>query len=125
MRVLLLNSFSLNMLTINPKKVLSIELIDIEALKDILQAFEDFESYIGHADTAHQLTKLLEVEVKTNRSNVNLCISDLCFVAQYKGPRLPEGTVTLPEGARFEFYQVAILDNDDLIAVLEEEGELK
>lgn len=64
------------------------------------------ESCIGHASTARILSSLLGQEVPVNRCNVQLGHFDTAIVAQYHGPRLPEGATTLPEGATIEFYKV-------------------
>ena len=68
-----------------------------------------FVSAVGHADTA----ALLGVEC--NRVSITLTQSDWLYVAQYKGPRLPEGTTTLPEGACFEWVSIW-LERDDTTA---------
>lgn len=57
-----------------------------------------FVSAVGHADTAALLG------VPCNRVSVKLAqFGDWLYIAQYKGPRLPEGTTTLPEGASFDW----------------------
>lgn len=63
-------------------------------------------SAIGHADTARIVSGILGYEVPANRMNVSLEEGDVLFVAQYKGPRLPEGATTLPEGASIEFLEI-------------------
>lgn len=60
-------------------------------------------SIVGHADTA----RLLGVEC--NRQSVMLGPDDDLIVAQYVGPRLPEGATELPEGARIEWIRVYFL----------------
>ena len=57
-------------------------------------------SVVGHADTAALLG------VPCNRQTLTLDEGDILVVAQYKGPRLPEGTTVLPEGARFDWVLV-------------------
>jgi hypothetical protein len=59
-------------------------------------------SVVGHPDTAAMLG------VAFNRATLRLSAGDVLYVAQYLGPRLPEGTVTLPEGARFEWIEVRL-----------------
>lgn len=68
------------------------------------------ESAVGHKDTARVLSGILGFEVKPNR--VSLCVdeSDVLYLAQLVGERLPEGATTLPEGAHFEFYEVTFRD---------------
>lgn len=63
-------------------------------------------SAIGHADTARVVSGILGYEVPANRINVSLEKDDVLFVAQYKGPRLPEGATQLPDGATLEFLEI-------------------
>ena len=63
-------------------------------------------SAIGHADTARVVSSILGYEVPANRVNVSLEKDDVLFVAQYKGPRLPEGATQLPDGATLEFLEI-------------------
>ena len=65
-----------------------------------------FISGIGHADTARIVSGTLDIEIPQNRVSLTLTGKDTLIVAQYIGPRLPEGTTTLPEGARIEFFKV-------------------
>ncbi len=72
-------------------------------------------SGIGHADTCNQLNELLKgsqvywsPNYKMNRVSLKLKKGSTVVVAQYTGPRLPEGTTVLPEGANFKFYEVTI-----------------
>jgi len=67
---------------------------------------DPFQSFVGHANTAAILTNMLGVEVTMNRGDVTLNVGDELIVAQYKGPRLPEGATSLPEGARIDFLLV-------------------
>ena len=62
----------------------------------------EFVSAVGHADTA------LLLGVPAARISVALQPGDIAYVAQYVGPRLPEGTTELPVGARFEWSAVTI-----------------
>lgn len=64
------------------------------------------QSYIGHADTAAVLSTVLGVEIPVNRGSLVLEKDESIFIAQYTGPRLPEGATQLPEGASFKFYGV-------------------
>ena len=102
MKKALSNAFSINM---------------IAAFKDVKVRFEevspsdipaDVESQIGHADIAGLLTVMLGRPVQVNRVSSKLELGDVLYVAQYVGPRLPEGAVKLPEGATIRFYQVTL-----------------
>ena len=63
-------------------------------------------SIVGHPDTA----RLLGVEC--NRQSVMLGPDDDLIVAQYIGPRLPEGATELPEGARIAWVRVYFQETD-------------
>lgn len=94
------NSFSLGMV---PRQYLT--RVRIQPLKQppVLGGVE-FVSAVGHADTA------LLLGVPAARITVCLHPGDVAYVAQYVGPRLPEGTTELPAGARFEWSAVTITD---------------
>lgn len=64
------------------------------------------ESAIGHADTARIVSGMLGVELPANRQSVKLARGEKMIVAQYTGPRLPEGATALPAGAEIEFVLV-------------------
>lgn len=66
----------------------------------------DFESFIGHTDLANIVSNLIDFDVIVNRTSLKLNFGDVLYVAQYIGPRLPEGTQTLPEDATINFYKV-------------------
>lgn len=80
------------------------EIVDIIAAKD--SDVVRLESAIGHADTARIISNMLGIELPSNRINVKLLHGEKMIVAQYSGPRLPEGATTLPEGAKIEFVLV-------------------
>lgn len=103
MAVTLTNAFSINML--NGNGTVSFEKIPVEEVKSLLA--EGFVSAIGHAETAKILEGMLGVSVPVNRASVKL--NGPMVVAQYMGPRLPEGATTLPEGAKIEFWKVELV----------------
>ena len=70
-------------------------------------ASKDFVSAVGHPDTANILAGMLGKPVPCNRVSLALTRCDVLYVAQYIGPRLPEGTTVLPEGAKIDFVRVA------------------
>ena len=76
--------------------------------KPEITQFNNCESCIGHADTANVLSKLLNCEISCNRVSIQLRQGERCIVAQYIGPRLPEGCKDLPEGARIDFFLVTM-----------------
>lgn len=63
---------------------------------------KDCVSFVGHADTANILG------VECHRGDLKITENDVLYVAQYMGPRLPEGATELPEGAVIEFYRVTL-----------------
>ena len=63
-------------------------------------------SAVGYTDTAAVLTGILGFKVEANRISLKLTHDDTLYVAQYHGPRFPEGTVVLPDGSTFDFYKV-------------------
>ena len=63
----------------------------------------DIISAVGHRDTA----RVLGVEM--NRVDVTLKKGDIAFVAQLQGGRLPEGSITLPDGFDFKYIKVEVL----------------
>lgn len=102
MKKLLTNAFSINM---------------ISSFTDIKVRFEEIvpsaipaeaESQIGHADMAGILTEILGRPVQVNRANCKLELGDELYVAQYIGPRLPEGATSLPEGAKISYFRVTL-----------------
>lgn len=96
----LTNAFSINMLTGDKK--LQFTQIHGEDAKRL--AVGGISSHIGHADMAKLVGEQLGCEVPMVRDTTQL--RGVMLVAQYKGPRLPEGTTTLPEGATVEWWLV-------------------
>lgn len=96
------NSFSFNMVDVKDLLLVRAEKVEkADVPKDVVSA-------IGHADTARIVSNLLGFEVACNRVQVNLKCEDVLYLAQYKGPRLPEGATCLPEGATLDFIKVKI-----------------
>ena len=97
------NAFSLNMINVESFSHVRVKRIEPSSIP------EDATSAIGHADTANVVSTILGRKVPANRTNVLLTEEDTLYVAQYRGPRLPEGATTLPEGATIEFLEVTVL----------------
>lgn len=100
------NAFSINMLE-GDQFDLRIEKIDSAQVTDLLRSTE-FRSVVGHTDTAAVMSSLLGVEIPANRTTYHLSSADTLIVGQYRGPRLAEGTMELPEGATITFYKVTL-----------------
>ncbi len=99
----LANAFSLQMLDLSSAK--SVDIVPV-AKEEV--AASGFESVVGHLDTANVLTALLGVEVQQQRASVRLESSDILYVAQVTGGRLPEGATTLPAGIELIFLRVSL-----------------
>ena len=91
-------------------KIYISERISKEEAKELLK--EGFENYIGHKDVANVVSNELGINVEMSEKRPNLVLQpeDLVVVAQYIGPRLPEGATQLPENARIEYFTVQIID---------------
>ena len=104
--MILLNAFSLNMVKVEECSIKMKE-ISLLSAKEILS--ESVKSYVGHSDTCGILSSLLGVEVVFNRSTFYFDSDNSdAIVAQYNGPRLPEGSTELPEGASFKFFMIKV-----------------
>jgi len=68
-------------------------------------------SVVGHADVAAVIAKALGCPgmIDVNRVSIVLEKDDVLFVAQYIGPRLPEGAKVLPEGATIRWFKAKLL----------------
>lgn len=101
------NAISPNMVPLNEGETYrwTIEVLSIEGFKKALG--EDFLSIIGHASTACLLTALLGIKVTCPEGRVTFnWTNEVLFVAQYSGPRLPEGATSLPEGATIKWLRI-------------------
>jgi hypothetical protein len=75
-------------------------------------------SAIGHVDTAKIVSTILndvwsdglKCDIPVARKSIKCGRYDTLIVAQYSGPRLPEGATTLPEGACINFYVVEFIE---------------
>jgi len=105
MALWLLNAFSLNMVT-NLPATITVEEVGLGVAKALVR--RGFQSAVGHADTAALFSNVLDVEVPFNRTTVSLPRGSKALVGQYVGPRLPEGTTTLPPGATIKWLFVTV-----------------
>ena len=107
------NAFSIQMLSINTKLSFSristseAQLLTHDAIQNNI-----FQGVIGHADTANVVANELGISLNlNNRISLKLkAKSDILIVAQLTGGRLPEGTTTLPDGFKIEYWLVQDLD---------------
>ncbi len=102
-----LNAFSFNMIAEFPVTVEARQL-SVDEIRQVLDS-ESIESCVGHADTAAVFGSVLGREVAANRATVSLEKGETVVIGQYRGPRLEEGTTSLPDGATIEWLLVAVL----------------
>ena len=100
----ILNAFSLNMLA-RAHMTFSVDEITVQEAAEMARPAP---SAVGHADTARVFESVLGTLVPCNRTNVTLDRGDVVLVGQYRGPRLPEGATTLPEGATIQWLKVTV-----------------
>ena len=107
------NAFSINMIPDADRNYRFLFLAPFEAAAILYVLRDRLTNIIGHADTAALVELVLRAQVpalelpEPQRLTVQLAVADEVLVAQYTGPRLPEGVTQLPEGARLEFWLVA------------------
>jgi hypothetical protein len=109
------NAFSLGMIESN--SILKVTEVSLENVKKLLSS--GFTSAIGHASTSDILTKMLGIEIQTNRISVKLEQEDILVVFQLQ-TRLEEGRVlTEAEISQLptKFYLVEILPSETLEAL--------
>jgi hypothetical protein len=93
------NSFSLGMIPEGSGLFPEIcELVFVPSLTGVT-------SLVGHKETA----AILGVDF-AGRVTYKAEAGDVVYVAQYDGPRLPEGATSLPDGARFRWFAVQFWD---------------
>lgn len=102
-KIFLGNAFSLQMLDCNVQHNITVCPASIEDVKKT-----DFESVIGHQDTAAVVSNLLGKEASCHRASIHLDAGDILYVAQVTGGRLPEGATTLPEGFNLSWLKVTV-----------------
>lgn len=71
-------------------------------------------SAVGHADTAGLFSNLLDMPIEFQRLSVPAFGEGTknLIAGLYTGPRLPEGSTTLPEGASIRWVLVTPLDRE-------------
>jgi len=84
------------------KKITKLEAFKLLGEKEGIEKI----SAIGHADMAAVIASELGLQVESNRISVALKEEDEAVIAQYRGARLAEGTVELPENSTIEYWHV-------------------
>jgi hypothetical protein len=120
-KIILANAFSLNMVEMSYQKDIRITEVaaDMVAI-EFCHQYEEKINCIGHADTDTIVRGMLIKAYPSceknlplgERKTIVLDESATMYVAQYSGPRLPEGATQLPEGADIKFYAVQILPRE-------------
>lgn len=105
MQTFISNAFATNMLVAYPTSVSFTEISPAEAANFVRKGAV---SSVGHADTAAVFSQQLGVEVPAQRSTIALNAGDQLVVGSYKGPRLPEGATSLPEGATIRWLLATV-----------------
>ncbi len=109
----IVNAFSLNML---PDEVILFRPVMLHASKRFVidairraqeNKYEGVECAIGHPDTARVVMNDLGLDLPCERKAITFRPgADKLIVAQYRGPRLPEGATELPDDATIEYWFV-------------------
>jgi hypothetical protein len=107
MATYLCNAFSINMLPPPPRRSL-VEFTPISSQEAATLLGDGYINAIGHADTAAVVAGHLGILLSSNRQDVKFCTGDVLVVAQYRGPRLPEGATSLPENAQIVYYRACL-----------------
>jgi hypothetical protein len=120
-RAYLVNAFSLNMFGV--VQAGTHQLMFWPLGSDFSQAAENIDEWqkrgfelvnaIGHQETDEIVRSQIPGLPKGERVSVELRSFDRLIVAQYTGPRLPEGATKLPEGARINYWLVWPLHNSE------------
>ena len=108
--MLVINAFSANMLPNDggPVKVDFTPLTLQEAAQLLADMGVVFSS-VGHTETAVLFSALLGADVPCVRATIQLRRGDRpALLGQYRGPRLPEGATSLPEGATVEWWAILV-----------------
>ena len=86
---------------------ISVSEVSLDEARRLLSG-SNVASAVGHADTAHIFSKVLDIEVPMNRQTLALQKGEQLLVGQYIGPRLPEGATELPAGATIKWLRLVI-----------------
>lgn len=105
--MILCNAFSINMFPELIERAVKFVPVPLEQARGLVKEFSgELRGAIGHETTAAVVSGLLEVAVKHDRMSVVFGRDEILLVAQYTGPRLPEGVTILPDGAAVNFWLV-------------------
>lgn len=119
-----LNAFSIQMLPNVGSANIRITDVTEEALSGAY-INKHLESFLGHEDSARIISQQLRKELPVNRTQSTLAKGEQALVAQYIGPRLPEGSTTLPEGAQIKYFLVEVTELADSIQLFTDADKAK
>lgn len=68
----------------------------------------DVQSGLGHDDIVYFVNQATGLNLEKNRCNNEFTHGDVFYIAQYIGPRLAEGSTTLPEDATIKYFKVTV-----------------
>lgn len=108
MKKIICNAFSANMIDETKGSLVLFNPIPVEQAAIIAKS-EEWESSLGHEDIVNVVNAQLGTSFTMNRRTDVLETGDVILLAQYKGPRLPEGATALPEGARIQYYMIIVI----------------
>lgn len=120
MKLILCNSFSLNMLSLQAYRLAFVPIATPAAVNLVRNSMArgEFSVAIGHENTARLVASELcpgvpdcaddWAKVARTRPTVVFGPATTLLVAQYSGPRLPEGATSLPVGAVIRYWQVYV-----------------
>jgi hypothetical protein len=107
MSLVIANAFSINMFLHTKSWNLMFVPLDEHEARSLVREWDgSIKSIVGHADTAKIMSGLLKTTVECNRVSYGYNPHDELLIGQYSGPRLPEGTSVLPEGATIKWWHV-------------------
>lgn len=100
------DAFSTSMLNFPDRDIRSIyfKKMSVEEARETIEHAVEVEGIIGYDNTAQIVNEILDIPITHTRKSVKIySYEEAVLVCQYSGPRLPEGTTVLPEGAKIEF----------------------
>lgn len=103
----IVNSFSLNMIDSSKYPAFTVRVMRISQ-KYAKELYHELQptSGIGHGDLAEILSVDLDANIEANRINISIEPGDRVLVAQYVGPRMPEGSTQLLKDADIYYFYV-------------------
>lgn len=99
------NAFALSMVDGDGDYQIWVRPIEPDTIKKHFSVMP-WQSAMGHADIARVVGLDIGVDVPVNRVSLKIDPQDYLYVAQYMGPRLPEGSTELPKGAEIKYFLV-------------------